>query len=59
MEGSLSTAQKMLQFITESPSCFHAVDTLKRKLDRHGFQELKEQEISYPRRSVERLQENL
>lgn len=44
MEGSLSTAQKMLQFIAESPSCFHVVDTLKRKLDRHGFQELKEQE---------------
>lgn len=36
------TAEQLLGFIEQSPSCFHAVETMKTILIREGFQELKE-----------------
>lgn len=36
------TAEQLLAFIEQSPSCFHAVDTMKTILTKEGFQELKE-----------------
>lgn len=36
------TAEQLLEFIEQSPSCFHAVDTMKTILAKEGFQELKE-----------------
>lgn len=34
--------EEMLQFIQDSPSCFHAVDNLAKMLDRQGFGRLEE-----------------
>lgn len=36
------TAQELLSFIQQSPSCFHAVQTIGEQLKAAGFQELKE-----------------
>jgi aspartyl aminopeptidase len=36
--------RRMLDFIDESPSCFHVIDNLKKKLTKEGFKELKESE---------------
>ncbi|WP_051545148.1 M18 family aminopeptidase [Butyrivibrio sp. MC2021] len=33
---------RMLDFIDESPSCFHVIDNLKKRLLKEGFKELKE-----------------
>ncbi len=33
---------ELLTFIQKSPSCFHAVDTMKHMLLENGYQELKE-----------------
>lgn len=33
---------RMLDFIDESPSCFHVIDNLKKRLIKEGFKELKE-----------------
>lgn len=40
-------AKEMLEFIEESPSCFHAVDNVKKMLEGQGFRELKETEDWY------------
>lgn len=37
-------AKEMLEFIEKSPSCFHAVDNVRRMLEEQGFRELKETE---------------
>lgn len=39
------TAEKLLEFIRKSPTAFHAVDTMKKTLAGHGFQELSEKEL--------------
>ena len=36
------TAEELLQFIGESPSAFHAVDTMKRMLDARQYEQLLE-----------------
>ena len=36
------TAKELLEFIEKSPSCFHAVKTMKDMLDMEGFEEIKE-----------------
>ena len=36
------TAQELLEFIENSPSCFHAVKTMKDMLNAEGFEEIKE-----------------
>lgn len=38
------TAEQLLDFIEKSPSCFHAVDNMKKILKAEGFQEVKEEE---------------
>lgn len=38
------TAEKLLDFIEKSPSCFHAVENMKEILKAEGFQEVKEEE---------------
>lgn len=38
------TAEKLLNFIEKSPSCFHAVENMKEILKAEGFQEVKEEE---------------
>ena len=35
------TAKELLEFIEKSPSCFHAVKTMKDMLDMEGFEEIK------------------
>lgn len=37
-------AEQLLDFIEKSPSCFHAVDNMKKILKAEGFQEVKEEE---------------
>lgn len=37
-------AREMLEFIEKSPTCFHAVENLKRMLEKEGFRELRERE---------------
>ena len=36
------TAKELLEFIEKSPSCFHAVKTMKDMLNAEGFEEIKE-----------------
>ena len=36
------TAKELLEFIENSPSCFHAVKTMKDMLNVEGFEEIKE-----------------
>ncbi len=38
------TAEKLLAFIRKSPTAFHAVDTMRKKLADQGFQELSEKD---------------
>ena len=33
---------ELFQFIKKSPSCFHAIDTIKKELAQNGFEELSE-----------------
>lgn len=40
MKEYTKTAQEMLEFIEQSPTCFHAVANVKRELETAGFQEL-------------------
>lgn len=35
-------SQQLLSFIQKSPSCFHAIQTIKERLENEGFEELKE-----------------
>lgn len=37
-----SIAQQLIEFIDKSPTCFHAVENMKRELKENGFTELKE-----------------
>ena len=37
-------SQKLLDFIQQSPSCFHAIDSIKKELTAKGFSELQESE---------------
>lgn len=37
-------AREMLEFIEKSPTCFHAVENLKKMLEKEGFRELRERE---------------
>lgn len=43
MSEELNFAKELLDFIYESPSSFHAVDSVKKILDSHGFTELEEE----------------
>jgi len=43
-EKYVATAKEMLSFINKSPSPFHAVNEIKKSLQKYGFQELKETE---------------
>lgn len=43
MNKELNFAKELLDFIYESPTAFHAVDSIKKILDRQGFMELKEE----------------
>ena len=45
------TAEELLQFIGESPSAFHAVDTMKRMLDARQYEQLLEGD-TFPRRKI-------
>lgn len=38
------TSREMMDFIENSPSCFHVVENFSKMLLKHGFQELKEEE---------------
>nr|WP_027871292.1 M18 family aminopeptidase [[Eubacterium] cellulosolvens] len=38
------TVQKVCEYIKRSPSCFHAVDELRKELEESGFTELREEE---------------
>ena len=42
MTKELDFANQLIDFIYASPTAFHAVDTVKGALQKHGFQELKE-----------------
>lgn len=44
MNSFAITSKEMLKFISDSPTCFHAADNLKRMLDRQGFEQLNEQD---------------
>lgn len=44
MGSELDFANKLIEFINDSPTSFHAVDTIKRMLKSCGFSELKEDE---------------
>ena len=39
------TAKELLEFIEKSPSCFHAVKTMKDMLDMERFEEIKEADV--------------
>ena len=41
----MSSSQKLLDFIQNSPSCFHAINNLKGQLEKNGFSELKEDTV--------------
>ncbi len=41
----MSSSQKLLDFIQNSPSCFHAINNIKGQLEKNGFSELKEDEV--------------
>ena len=34
--------KQLFDFIEKSPSCFHAIDNMKKELTEHGFEELSE-----------------
>lgn len=42
MKEYQKTAKDMLRFIEESPTAYHVVENLKRRLEREGFRELRE-----------------
>lgn len=44
MEKELNFAKELIDFIYESPTSFHAVDSVKRILDSNGFTELMEED---------------
>ncbi|MDP4145837.1 MAG: M18 family aminopeptidase [Bacillota bacterium] len=44
MNKQIDFAKKLIDFIYESPTAFHAVEASKKILERNGFEELKEQE---------------
>lgn len=44
MSKELQFAQQLIDFIYESPSAFHAVESVKSILDKEGFSELKEED---------------
>lgn len=44
MKDKVMLAQELIDFIYESPTAFHAVETVKNILDRNGFSEIKETE---------------
>lgn len=44
MKEYLRCAKEMLDFVEQSPSCFHAIANVKRMLEEQGFTELKETE---------------
>ena len=44
MEKYIETTKEMLEFIDNSPSCFHAIANVKQMLQQEGFQELMEGE---------------
>lgn len=44
MSDYLQSSREMLSFIEQSPSCFHAVQNIKNKLEENGYQELAETE---------------
>jgi len=48
MSKEEKVAKELLHFIEDSPSVFHVVDNIKKKLNRLGFQELKEEEVWKP-----------
>lgn len=41
----MNSAQKMMDFIQKSPSCFHAINNIKETLVQKGFKELKESQV--------------
>ncbi len=41
----MNSAQKMMDFIQKSPSCFHAINNIKETLVQKGFTELKESQV--------------
>lgn len=41
----MSSSQKLLDFIQNSPSCFHAINNIKGQLEKNGFSELKEDAV--------------
>lgn len=41
----MNSAQKMMDFIQKSPSCFHAINNIKETLIQKGFKELKESHV--------------
>lgn len=41
----MSSSQKLLDFIQNSPSCFHAINNIKGLLEKEGFSELKEDSV--------------
>ena len=44
MKKELDFAKELIDFIYESPTAFHAVDSIKKILDSNGFTELKEED---------------
>ena len=38
------TAKKLLKFIQKSPTAFQAVEEMKKRLEKEGYKELKEEE---------------
>lgn len=44
MSRELDFAKELIDFIYDSPTAFHAVDSAKKILDSHGFAELKEED---------------
>lgn len=44
MDKELNFAKELLDFIYESPTSFHAVNSIKKILDNNGFSELKEED---------------
>lgn len=44
MSKELIFAEELIDFIYESPTAFHAVENVKKELEKNGFKELKEEE---------------